>query len=97
MNKRIVICLIIIFSVILICVISNNSENNNKKISNNSTGDANSIKSTYNNETKMYEIIDTTTGEVITQTESEKAIDSELEFYKENPEYRANPPTSPEV
>lgn len=51
-----------------------------------------SIELKYNEENNSYDIIDNVTNEIIVSFEDEEMAKSELEFYKENPSYRANPP-----
>ena len=90
--------LIIIVVILIICIVALVLLKTNNKLSNlnNNTQETNSvIQTNFNNETGMYEIIDENTGEIITTTMDEESAKTELEFYKKNPDYRANPPTSP--
>ena len=57
--------------------------------------DATFIETNLNNETGMYEVYNPITNEILTTTESEEGAKLETEFYKENPNYKAEPPVSP--
>lgn len=92
-KKKIIIFTILIIFVIVILVFLKFQNKDNNAINNtdNSNNKAD-IQSMYNNESGLYEIIDKNTGEVITKTKSEESAEIELEFYKANPDYRADLP-----
>ena len=92
-NKILIIVIIIIFVIIFIIIKSKNKHVNLNETKNNTI--VSEIKSNYNNETGMYEIVDEITGEVISETISEEEMNLQLKFYKENPDYRAEPPIFP--
>lgn len=92
MKKKLnfIIITIIIVLILIICLIKiNKPVKDNKEIKNEN------IKTNLNNETGMYEVYNPITNEILTTTESEEGAKLETEFYKENPNYKAEPPVSP--
>mgnify|MGYP004502495015 FL=1 len=92
MKKKLnfIIITIIIVLILIICLIKiNKSVKDNKEIKNEN------IETNLNNETGMYEVYNPITNEILTTTESEEGAKLETEFYKENPNYKAEPPVSP--
>ena len=92
MKKKLnfIIITIIIVLILIICLIKiNKSVKDNKEIKNEN------IETNLNNETGMYEVYNHITNEILTTTESEEGAKLETEFYKENPNYKAEPPVSP--
>ena len=94
-KKKIIISIILIITFLSIFIIRKHEKKNNNMNNNEKNIVSSEIKSNYNNETGMYEIVDEVTGEVIVQSEFEEEISTQIDFYKKNPEYRANPPVSP--
>lgn len=89
-NLKFIIIAIIIVLILIICLIKINKPlKDNKEIKNEN------IETNLNNETGMYEVYDPITNEILTKTESEEEAKLETEFYKENPNYEAEPPVSP--
>lgn len=92
MKKKLnfIIITIIIVLILIICLIKiNKPVKDNKEIKNEN------IETKLNNETGMYEVYNPITNEILTTTESEEGARLETEFYKENPNYKAEPPVSP--
>ncbi len=92
MKKKLnfIIITIIIVLILIICLIKiNKPVKDNKEIKNEN------IETNLNNETGMYEVYNPITNEILTTTESEEGARLETEFYKENPNYKAEPPVSP--
>lgn len=92
MKKKLnfIIITIIIVLILIICLIKiNKPVKDNKEIKNEN------IETNINNETGMYEVYNPITNEILTTTESEEGARLETEFYKENPNYKAEPPVSP--
>lgn len=92
MKKKLnfIIITIIIVLILIICLIKiNKPVKDNKEIKNEN------IETNLNNETGMYEVYNPITNEILTTTESEEGAKLETEFYKENPNYKAEPPVSP--
>ena len=92
MKKKLnfIIITIIIVLILIICLIKiNKPVKDNKEIKNEN------IETNLNNETGMYEVYNPITNEILTTTESEEGAKLEPEFYKENPNYKAEPPVSP--
>lgn len=94
-KKRIILIVLIIFIIFILLFMTRKNRNNNETKNENNINKNYTVKSFYNNETSKYEIIDEKTGEIIMQSEFEEDINSQMDFYKENPDYRANPPISP--
>ena len=89
-NFKFIIITIIIVLILIICLIKiNKPVKDNKEIKNEN------IETNLNNETGMYEVYNPITNEILTTTESEEGAKLETEFYKENPNYKAEPPISP--
>lgn len=89
-NFKFIIITIIIVLILIICLIKiNKPVKYNKEIKNEN------IETNLNNETGMYEVYNPITNEILTTTESEEGAKLETEFYKENPNYKAEPPVSP--
>ena len=89
-NLKFIIITIIIVLILIICLIKiNKPVKYNKEIKNEN------IETNLNNETGMYEVYNPITNEILTTTESEEGAKLETEFYKENPNYKADPPVSP--
>lgn len=89
-NFKFIIITIIIVLILIICLIKiNKPVKYNKEIKNEN------IETNLNNETGMYEVYNPITNEILTTTESEEGARLETEFYKENPNYKADPPVSP--
>lgn len=89
-NFKFIIITIIIVLILIICLIKiNKPVKYNKEIKNEN------IETNLNNETGMYEVYNPITNEILTTTESEEGAKLETEFYKENPNYKADPPVSP--
>ena len=89
-NFKFIIITIIIVLILIICLIKiNKPVKYNKEIKNEN------IETNLNNETGMYEVYNSITNEILTTTESEEGAKLETEFYKENPNYKADPPVSP--
>lgn len=89
-NLKFIIITIIIVLILIICLIKiNKPVNDNKEMKNEN------IETNLNNETGMYEVYNPITNEILTTTESEEGARLETEFYKENPNYKAEPPVSP--
>ena len=89
-NFKFIIITIIIVLILIICLIKINKHvKYNKEIKNEN------IETNLNNETGMYEVYNPITNEILTTTESEEGAKLETEFYKENPNYKADPPVSP--
>ena len=89
-NLKFIIITIIIVLILIICLIKiNKPVKDNKEIKNEN------IETNLNNETGMYEVYNPITNEILTTTESEEGARLETEFYKENPNYKAEPPVSP--
>ena len=89
-NLKFIIIAIIIVLILIICLIKiNKPVKDNKEIKNEN------IETNLNNETGMYEVYNPITNEILTTTESEEGARLETEFYKENPNYKADPPVSP--
>lgn len=89
-NLKFIIIAIIIVLILIICLIKiNKPVKDNKEIKNEN------IETNLNNETGMYEVYNPITNEILTTTESEEGARLETEFYKENPNYKAEPPVSP--
>lgn len=89
-NFKFIIITIIIVLILIICLIKiNKPVKYNKEIKNEN------IETNLNNETGMYEVYNPITNEILTTTESEEGAKLEAEFYKENPNYKAEPPVSP--
>ena len=89
-NLKFIIITIIIVLILIICLIKiNKPVKDNKEIKNEN------IETNLNNETGMYEVYNPITNEILTTTESEEGAKLETEFYKENPNYKAEPPVSP--
>ena len=92
MKKKLnfIIITIIIVLILIICLIKiNKPVKDNKEIKNEN------IETNLNNETGMYEVYNPITNEILTTIESEEGAKLETEFYKENPNYKAEPPVSP--
>lgn len=89
-NFKFIIITIIIVLILIICLIKiNKPVKDNKEMKNEN------IETNLNNETGMYEVYNPITNEILTTTESEEGAKLETEFYKENPNYKAEPPVSP--
>lgn len=89
-NLKFIIITIIIVLILIICLIKINKHvKDNKEMKNEN------IETNLNNETGMYEVYNPITNEILTTTESEEGAKLETEFYKENPNYKADPPVSP--
>ena len=89
-NFKFIIITIIIVLILIICLIKiNKPVKDNKEMKNEN------IETNLNNETGMYEVYNPITNEILTTTESEEGARLETEFYKENPNYKADPPVSP--
>ncbi len=89
-NLKFIIITIIIVLILIICLIKiNKPVKDNKEMKNEN------IETNLNNETGMYEVYNPITNEILTTTESEEGARLETEFYKENPNYKAEPPVSP--
>lgn len=89
-NLKFIIITIIIVLILIICLIKiNKPVKDNKEMKNEK------IETNLNNETGMYEVYNPITNEILTTTESEEGARLETEFYKENPNYKAEPPVSP--
>ncbi len=89
-NLKFIIITIIIVLILIICLIKiNKPVKDNKEMKNEN------IETNLNNETGMYEVYNPITNEILTTTESEEGAKLETEFYKENPNYKAEPPVSP--
>lgn len=89
-NLKFIIITIIIVLILIICLIKiNKPVKDNKEMKNEN------IETNLNNETGMYEVYNPITNEILTTTESEEGAKLETEFYKENPNYKAKPPVSP--
>ena len=89
-NLKFIIITIIIVLILIICLIKINKHvKDNKEMKNEK------IETNLNNETGMYEVYNPITNEILTTTESEEGAKLETEFYKENPNYKAEPPVSP--
>ena len=89
-NLKFIIITIIIVLILIICLIKiNKPVKDNKEMKNEN------IETNLNNETGMYEVYNPITNEILTTTESEEGAKLEKEFYKENPNYKADPPVSP--
>lgn len=89
-NLKFIIITIIIVLILIICLIKiNKPVKDNKEMKNEN------IETNLNNETGMYEVYNPITNEILTTTESEEGAKLETEFYKENPNYKADPPVSP--
>ena len=89
-NFKFIIITIIIVLILIICLIKiNKPVKDNKEMKNEK------IETNLNNETGMYEVYNPITNEILTTTESEEGARLETEFYKENPNYKAEPPVSP--
>lgn len=89
-NLKFIIITIIIVLILIICLIKiNKPVKDNKEMKNEN------IETNLNNETGMYEVYNPITNEILTTTESEDGARLETEFYKENPNYKAEPPVSP--
>ena len=89
-NFKFIIITIIIVLILIICLIKiNKPVKYNKEMKNEN------IETNLNNETGMYEVYNPITNEILTTTESEEGARLETEFYKENPNYKADPPVSP--
>lgn len=89
-NLKLIICMIVLIFVLIICLIKLN-----KPVKNNNEIKNENIETNLNNETGMYEVYNPITNEILTTTESEEGARLETEFYKENPNYKAEPPVSP--
>ena len=95
MHKKEIFLIIGILLIILIIVMTAKNINDKEKMTiNNGESNSNEINYVYNSENQKYEIIDKSTGEIITQAETQEEIEDKLEFYKQNPDYRAEPPFS---
>ena len=89
-NFKFIIITIVIVLILIICLIKiNKPVKDNKEMKNEN------IETNLNNETGMYEVYNPITNEILTTTESEEGARLETEFYKENPNYKADPPVSP--
>ncbi len=89
-NLKFIIITIIIVLILIICLIKiNKPVKDNKEMKNEN------IETNLNNETGMYEVYNPITNEILTTTESEEGAKLETEFYKDNPNYKAEPPVSP--
>ena len=89
-NLKFIIITIIIVLILIICLIKiNKPVKDNKEMKNEN------IETNLNNETGMYEVYNPITNEILTTTESEEGAKLETEFYKENPNYKAELPVSP--
>ena len=89
-NLKFIIITIVIVLILIICLIKINKHvKDNKEMKNEN------IETNLNNETGMYEVYNPITNEILTTTESEEGAKLETEFYKENPNYKADPPVSP--
>ena len=90
MSKKfliILISIILIFLIVMFVIInkkSNKATTNNEIVSGNNEP---KVESNYDENTSLYYVRDEKTGEIIGVSQDE----TDLEFYKENPDYNPNP------
>ena len=93
MDKKKIIIILTIFIIAIILIIIGIKKKDNSIVQNNEVNINNEIEVTYDNSSGKREIISKDTGEVL-YTDSENGdFDAAYEFYKENPDYRADPPS----
>lgn len=99
-KKKITIISVIIVLVIIVLImeISNQNNKHHNDAENNINTDANAGKFYEKSEEKfnLYELY-SSDGEVIGTYPTKEDLETAKEFYKENPDYRANPPKSPDA
>ena len=91
MNKKVVLIVLLIVIIGIAVFIGMRGKNSNKKVEINEN-----IVSNYNEDTGSYQILDSSTGEVMYETDSEELAEREAEFYRENSGYNPTPPPSPD-
>ena len=90
MSKKFLMILISIILIVLIVLFTINNKNSKKLKENNETvsgNDSPKVESNYDENTSLYYVRDEKTGEIIGASQDE----TDLEFYKENPDYNPNP------
>lgn len=93
MNRRnIIIIIILVFIIFIIFAISIGKIQSNKENSDNGNGNNEKIEAIYDEVEGTYKIYDENHQLITTVTD-----ESEVQFYNEHPEYRAEPPLSPNI
>lgn len=89
MSKKFLMILISIILIIILVFIIINKKSNKIKINNEniSKNNVSRIESNFDENTSLYYVRDGQTGEIIGVSQDE----TDLEFYKENPDYNPNP------
>lgn len=93
-NKIVIICgtilLIFVFGIIIF-----NNKNKNENSSSDSEIVSNVVYEVYNEESGLYELRYTDSDEVIDYYKTQEDMENIKEYYDENPDYIAQPPSSP--